>query len=126
MDFNKELVYSFGDYVQASNKMPHKSSHLLHFLDFIYLCADDSLQGGHKVMDLATGHMIRRPKVTPCAMAWMVVDRVELLATQQGYKSLKFFNRKHQVMLLENVDLLAGVGGMLVKSFKKIYREADR
>ena len=63
------------------------------------------------MIDLATGRMIQRKKVKACAMNRMVIDRVRLLATQQGYKSLKVFNMKRQVMILENDDLLAGVGG---------------
>ena len=55
----------------------------------IYLRAYDSLQGGHKMMDLATGRMFTRPKCDACAMTRMVIERVELLAEEQGYKTLK-------------------------------------
>ena len=61
-------------------------------------------------MDLATGRMIRRAKVIACAMTHLVVERVEELAARQGYKSLKFFNRKREEMILRNADLLEGVG----------------
>ena len=64
-------------------------------------------------MNLAAGRMIHRLKVDACTMTRMVVNRVELLATGQGYKSLKFFNRKRQEMILENSELLVGVGGQV-------------
>ena len=61
-------------------------------------------------MDLATGQMIRRPRVETCKMMRMVIDRVEELARRQGFKTLKYFNRKREEMILTPADLLAGVG----------------
>ena len=62
-------------------------------------------------MDLATGNMKRFPKVDACAMTQMVVDRVELMAKNQGYKCLKFFNRKWEEIVLHPADLIAEVDG---------------
>ena len=62
-------------------------------------------------MHLANGGVISRQSVVPCAMTRMVIDRVELLATRQGYKTLKFFNRKKNELMLSNADLLKGVDG---------------
>ena len=62
-------------------------------------------------MDLATGNMKLFPKVEACTMTQMVVDRVKLMGKQQGYKCLKFFNRKKEEILLHPADLLAEVGG---------------
>ena len=64
-------------------------------------------------MDVVTRRMIWRLKVTLCAMTQMVIDRVELLASQKGYKSLKFLNRKKQEFLLANADLLEEMVGMI-------------
>ena len=64
-------------------------------------------------MDLATGRVIRWPKVTLCSMIQMVIERVELLASLQGLKSLKFLDRKNQEM---------GVGG---RNFSSIVEEVD-
>ena len=94
VDFNKEFVHSFGNYVQAVDDKAPKNNNLPRSIDSIYLRAEDALQGGHELMDLATGRVFRRPKVTACAMTRMVIDRVDLIVTKQGYKSLKFFNRK--------------------------------
>ena len=62
-------------------------------------------------MDLVTSNMKRFPKVESCAMTQMVVDRVELMGKQEGYKFLKFFNREKEEILLNPADLLAEVGG---------------
>ena len=62
-------------------------------------------------MDLVTGQMIRWTKVTPCPIIRMIFYGDELLAKQKWYKSLKLFTRKKKEILLENADLIAGVGG---------------
>ena len=62
MDFNKEYEFSFGDYVQAYDEHVPKNNNVPQSIDAIYLRAEDSLQGGHQVMDLATGRMPRRSK----------------------------------------------------------------
>ena len=111
IDYNKELVHSFGDYVQATEDNSPKNNNFPRSLDCIYLRAADQLQGGHELIDLATGQKITRPKVTACRMTRMVIERVELIAARQGYRSLKFFNRKKQEMVLRDADLLAGVDG---------------
>ena len=110
IDSNKEFVHSFGYCVQAVEDSPPKNNNLPRSRDCIYLRAADALQGGHELMDLATSHMITRPKVIACAMARMVNERVELLAELQGYKTLKVFNRVKKEMILTDADLLAGVG----------------
>ena len=62
-------------------------------------------------MDLATGEVVTRPRFEKCVMTRLVIRRVEEMAAKQGYKSLKFFNRKRQEMILSDIDLLEGVGG---------------
>ena len=44
-------------------------------------------------------------------MTRLVVQRVEELATKQGYKSLKFLNRKKEPMLLDSIDKFVGIDG---------------
>ena len=61
-------------------------------------------------MHLATGRVVSRQSVVPSVMKRMVIDRDELLATRQGYTSLKFFNRKKSELMLSAADLLKGVG----------------
>ena len=84
VDCKKELVHSFGDYVQANYENNPKNNNVARTLDCIYLYAADNLQGGHVLMDLATGREITRPKVTACIMTRMVIDRVEENCIQAG------------------------------------------
>ena len=111
VDFNKEFVHSFGNYIQVVDDRLPKNNNLPRSIDSIYLRADDSLQGGHKLMDFATGRVFTRATVTACAMTRMAIERVELIATRQGFKTLKFFNRKKEEMILTDADLIEGVGG---------------
>ena len=113
VDYKKELVYSFGDYVQVNTTHLIKNNNLPRTLDCIYLQANDALQGRHQVMDLATGRVISRQSVVLCAMTRMVIDRVELLATRKGYKTLKFLIRKKRELMLSNADLLEVMDGNL-------------
>ena len=89
-------MHSFVYYVQAVEDRAPKNKNLPRSINSIYLRADDSLQGGQELMDLATGRVFGRPKVTACAMTQMVIDRVELISSKQGYKNLKFFNKKRR------------------------------
>ena len=60
VNYNKELVYSFGDYVQANEDSNPKNNNLQQPLYCIYLQWADSLQGGHELMDLATVELIQK------------------------------------------------------------------
>ena len=105
----KKLKHSLGEYVQANHVHNIKNNNLPRSVDTIYLRSIDSEQGGHKVLDLSTGKVIRRSKVIPCNMTKVVIARVNELAKKQGYHTLKFFNRKGQ-QTVYSPDLLAGVG----------------
>ena len=94
IDFRKEYEFSFGDYVQAFSDLEPKNSQLPQAIDAIYLRPLDNRQGGHQVMDLQTGRMSRRAQVKKCQMTKLVVNTVNEMAYRQGYKSLKFLNRK--------------------------------
>ena len=83
--FQQRVYLLAGDYVEATDDRNPKNNNLPQSIDAIYLCSVESLQGGHEMMDLATGRMFTRQKVDACAMTRMIVDRVELLAEKQGY-----------------------------------------
>ena len=85
-----------------------KNNNLPRTIDAIYLRSLGSDQGGHKVLDLSTGKVITRSKVVPCKMTSTVIERVEALAAKQGYRTLKFFNRKGKESVYSPA-LLAGV-----------------
>ena len=106
IDFNKEFDISYGEYVQAYDDHAPTNDNTPRSIDAIYLVAESNLQGGHVVMDLATGRTTSRPRVEKVKMTRLVIERVETLARRQGYKSLKFFNRKHEEMELLDADLV--------------------
>ena len=90
INFNKEFLHSFGDYVQATDDKSPKNNNLPRSIDAIYICTAESLQGGHEMIDLATGRMFTRPQVKAFTMTQMVIERVELLAEKQVYKTLNY------------------------------------
>ena len=110
VDFEKHLKYSFGAYGIASHEnKPSKNDPRPRGLDVVCLRPLSDLQGGHEVLYLATGRVINRPKFTPVVMTDMVVKRVESMAKEQGLKNCKFFNRKREILLAD--DLLEEVEG---------------
>ena len=68
------------------------------------------MQGGHKVISLQSGKVINCPKVTSCKINLSVIALVEARAKKDGVKTLKFFNRKRDSILLTPADLSTGVG----------------
>ena len=109
MDFRKEFEFSFGDYVQAQIDLDPKNNNLPRSIDAIYLRPLDSRQGGHQVMDLQTGRMSRRARCKKCKMTKLVIETVNKMAYDQGYKSFKFLDRKKRPMLLNPIDTLSGI-----------------
>ena len=110
IDYQKHLEHSFSSYVIASHEEKIKNNPKPRGLDAIYISPAKNLQGGHEVMDLATGRVITRPKVTPMRMTDLVVNHVNNMAKKQGLRSMKFFNRKRQEIVFTPNDLLVGVG----------------
>ena len=76
VDYNKELVLSFGDYVQGYDEHEPKNNNIPRSKDCIYLQKSDSLQRGHELMDLATGEFITCCRADKCVMTRMVIERV--------------------------------------------------
>ena len=61
----------------------------------------------HELMDLNSGHVITRARVTQIPVTDIVIKAVETMAHQQGFKELKFKNRHKQVF--HDADWIAGV-----------------
>ena len=76
-------------------------------IDGIYLRPMKNLQGGHEIMNLATGQKIERAHVYERPMSDFVIQAVEKMAEDQGIKSLKLF-KKNKQPLFPN-DWTAGV-----------------
>ena len=58
LDYNKHCKYSFGTYVQASHETQFTNSNIARTLDAIYLRPNSNAQGGHLLMNIATGKLI--------------------------------------------------------------------
>ena len=120
VDYKKEFEFSYGNYVQAFVDLDSKTSQLPQSIDALYLRPLGSPQGGHQVMDLQTGRMSRRGRCKKCKMTRLVIDTVNKMATKQGYKALKFLDRKKRPMFLNPIDTLSGVGAITNKNLEAL------
>ena len=109
LDWNKHFAFEQGSYVQANQDNNPTNTLRPRTIDCIYLDYDHaSTDGGHILMDLATGREIRRSQVKECVMTPLVIKRVEQLAANQGIKTLRFLDRKNKEIIFDDSDL-AGV-----------------
>ena len=106
-DYKKHCQVPFGGYVQAINEPDPSNTMTARTIDAIYLRPLRNIQGGHEVMDLTTGRVITRRKVTEIPMTTSVIKRVETMAADQGITNIKFANRLN--VELRPADLIAGV-----------------
>eukprot|EP00980_Cylindrotheca_fusiformis_P014978 scaffold4100_cov63-Cylindrotheca_fusiformis.AAC.1 len=117
IDFKKHCQIEFGSYVQASQENDPTNTNRARTIDGIYLCPVNNIQGGHEIMDLSTGRVIVRPKVievpVTLPVTQTVINRVEKMAEDQGYKSLKFSdrNKRTTMEIFPDADQIAGVYG---------------
>ena len=94
VNFNKDFIHSFGEYVQATDDRSPQNSNMPRLIESIYLRAEDTLKGSHQLMNLAMGSVLCRPKVDTCDMMRMMIHQVELIVSKQGYKSLTFLPKR--------------------------------
>ena len=64
LDYNKQCIIPYGTYVQANPETNPTNTNALRTLDAIYLHLMDNIQRGHELMDLNSGRVITRQKVT--------------------------------------------------------------
>ena len=96
--YDRHCHISFGTYVQAHQDNSPKNTQEPRTLDCIYLHPTDNDQGGHTVLDLATGRTITRPHVTPVPITSAVISAVETMAEQEGMKGLRFKTKSGQIL----------------------------
>ena len=92
-------------------------------VDAIYLRPKKSIHGGHVLMNLSTGKLITCTKVKQVTITSLVIKAVKASATKQGFKSLKFFNRRKKEDLILDSDLITGVDESTQNNDK--YPESD-
>jgi len=107
IDYEKHCKIPFGAYVQANNQSLPTNTNAPRTIDCIYLRPTNNKQGGHELMDLASGRVITRPRVIEIPITQVVINAVEKMAIKQGIKTLKLVNRNGQVLPL--ADHIAGV-----------------
>ena len=78
--FEKDCAHPYGAYMQVRNDTEPTNTNAPRMLDAIYLPLLDNIQGGHELMHLATGDLIRRRKVTKIPTSDRVIKAVESLA----------------------------------------------
>ena len=91
LDYNKHLKCVFGEHVQAHLNRTCQNDTIERTLDAIHLHPSLNTGGGHHVMNLNTGKVIVRPRISPIPMTNAVRDRVEELAHNNGITEIKFF-----------------------------------
>ena len=104
-DYKKHFEFSFGAHVQANEETTNTPR--ARTLDAIYLGPTNNIQGGHDVMNLATGRVITRSQVTEIPLYACMIEAVEHLAKTEGFKQLTFTAKDGTI--LADSDLLTGV-----------------
>ena len=117
LDYKKELCFETGTYVLAQQVNSPSNTNMARRIGCIYLRpVTENIQGGHELLDLQTGEVIKRPLggVKQYVITDSVIKRVEELATRQGFQSLKFYNRKREEVAWDRTDglLAADLAGV--------------
>ena len=107
LDYSKHCCVPTGAYVQANHESNPTNTNVSRTRDGIYLRANSNIQGGHEVMDLNSGRRITCRKVTEVPVTEVVIKAVEEMAYKQGFKTLKFKNRRGDIF--HDTDWIAGV-----------------
>jgi hypothetical protein len=92
LDYEKHCQIPFGAYVQANNE-PNPTNTNAPTIDCIYLRPFPNLQGGHDLINLKTGRVITRRRVTEFPVTELVIQAVENMAHEQGLTTLKITGR---------------------------------
>jgi hypothetical protein len=107
LDYDKHCAVPFGAYVQANHETNQTNSNAARTLDAIYLRPAVNMQGGHELYDLNSNRVITRARVTQIPVTDVVIKAIEQIAEDQGFKTLKFKNRKGTIF--HDADWIAGV-----------------
>jgi hypothetical protein len=105
--FEKHCAVPFGAYIQANHEKNQTNSNAARTIDTIYLSLAINMQGGHELLDLNSGRVIKRARVTQIPIRDVVIKAIEQIAKDQGFKTLKFKNRKGTIY--HDADWIAGV-----------------
>ena len=104
LDYKKHCMIPFGSYVQAFQENSPSNTLEARAIDGIYLRPMMNSQGGHEIMNLATGLVITHHKVTTLPVTDFVIKTVECMAEKQGIKGLKIEGRNKQPLFPADWD----------------------
>ena len=107
LNYNKHCQYAFGAYVLGNQENDPTNTPETRRIDGIYLRPMQNKQGGHEIMNLASGQVVSRRNLTEIPIPDSVIKRVESMAHKQGMKDLKLQNRDKQPLFPAN--WIAGV-----------------
>ena len=80
LDYTTDFVALFGSFVQAYKEQNPKNNNAPRTIDAIYLRLTPDRQWGHEVVNLATGQVIIRPRITKIPITDRVIKIVEEVA----------------------------------------------
>jgi thiamine phosphate synthase YjbQ (UPF0047 family) len=107
LDYDKHCAVPSGAYEQANHKTNQTNSNTARTIDAIYLQPALKMQGGHELYDLNSNRVITQARASQISITDLVIKAIEKIAEDQGFKSLKFKNRKGAIF--HNADWIAGV-----------------
>jgi hypothetical protein len=107
LDFNKHCQVPFGAYVQANQENTPTNAQAPRTIDAIYLRPMKNTQGGHELMNIATGLVITRNTVWELPVTDLVIQAIEAMAAEQNVLTLKLTGRNK--VSLHPADWIAGV-----------------
>ena len=89
IDYNKHCQFTFGTCVQAYQENNLTNTQAPRTIDAIYLRLITNEQGGHELMNLATGNIIKRIKIWEIPTTELIIKAVDEIAEKQDITSLK-------------------------------------
>ena len=102
IDYNKHCQIPFGSYIQAHEENEPSNSMKPRALDGIYLRYISNDHGGHEILNLATGEIIRRRKITMIPITQHVIKSVQTLAEKDQMPEGMKVTHKTGVQLLDS------------------------
>ena len=98
LDYGKHCTIPQFSYVQAHDEPNPTNSQAPRSIDCIYLRPLSNAQGGHELLNLLTGRVITRRKVTIIPMPTTVIKAVEDMAASDGIKSLQLKTKSGSIL----------------------------
>jgi len=108
IDWEHHCAAEIGSFVHAWGHDTNNSQKC-RVIQGIYLGPTDSLQEGHKILNLETGKEVTRPKIQAFPMTRQIIKMVENLAAAEGVYHFHTYSRNAEGELILDADLLAEV-----------------